>query len=249
MASMKTYSRRSFFYIFLVGLILLAATIAGFYYGLQLLGREMARQAEAVQTAGELAGKLSPLAAQYFIYGAAGLAGLFLILGLILWLGLRRTARRAMEAAGPAQVPKPSRSESSAAQKEAARRIEQRVYLYLLSLLQREGRLVDFFSEDLDQYPDDQIGAAVRGIHENCKKTIEKNLKLEPVIDKPEGEETRIDPGFDPHAIKLTGNVTGEPPFKGILRHRGWRTAKLDLPTLSDVQDIGIIAPAEVEIA
>lgn len=248
MSSMKAYSRRSFVYIFLSGLVLLAAAVSGIYYGLQMIGKQMALQADTAQTAGELAGWLKSLAEQYFIYGAAGLAGVFLILGLILWLGLKRTARRALEAATPARAPRASESASSEAQKQAARRIEQRVFLYLLSLLQREGRLVDFFAEDLEQYQDAQIGAAVRGIHENCKKTIEKNLKLVPVIDKLEGEETLIEPGFDPHAVKLTGNVTGEPPFKGILRHRGWRTNKMDLPTLSDVQDTGIIAPAEVEI-
>jgi hypothetical protein len=246
MLSMKAYSRRSFVYILLSGLVLLAAAVSGIYYGLQMIGKQMALQAETAQTAGELAGWLKPLAEQYFIYGAASLAGVFLILGLILWLGLKRTARRALETAAPARAPKASAS--SEAQKQAARRIEQRVFLYLLSLLQREGRLMDFFAEDLEQYQDAQIGAAVRGIHENCKKTIEKNLKLAPVIDKLEGEETLIEPGFDPHAVKLTGNVAGEPPFKGILRHRGWRTSKLDLPTLSDVQDTGIIAPAEVEI-
>jgi hypothetical protein len=248
MASIKTYSRRSFVYIFLTILVLLAATVTSLYYGLQLLDSEMASQPETAQTAGEIADRLTSLDEPYLAYGAAGLTGVFLILGLILWLGLRRTARRVVEAAVPAPAPKPSRTEPSAAQKKAAKRIEQRMFLYLLSLLQREGRLVDFFAENLEQYQDAQIGAAVRGIHENCKKTIEKNLKLAPVIDQPEGEKTRIEPGFDPHAVKLTGNVTGEPPFTGVLRHRGWRTTRLDLPTLSDVEDTGIIAPAEVEI-
>jgi len=115
-------------------------------------------------------------------------------------------------------------------------------------VLQRQGRLVDFLSEDLDVYEDEQIGAAVRGIHENCKKVISKSLTLEAVISGSEGEEVTVDEGFDPGAIKLTGNVTGQPPFKGILRHKGWRTKKLELPVLSDAQDAAIIAPAEVEI-
>jgi len=68
------------------------------------------------------------------------------------------------------------------------------------------------------------------------------------VIDRSEGEEIQVEPGFDPDAIKLTGNVTGEPPFKGILRHKGWRTRKLELLALSGGQDARIIAPAEVEI-
>jgi len=32
------------------------------------------------------------------------------------------------------------------------------------------------------------------------------------------------------------------------LRHKGWRTRKLELPALSGGQDARIIAPAEVEI-
>src|SRR6185295_12303890 len=38
--------------------------------------------------------------------------------------------------------------------------------LRLLGALQEEGRFVDFVEEDLGPYSDDQIGAAVRGIHE-----------------------------------------------------------------------------------
>ena len=107
---------------------------------------------------------------------------------------------------------------------------------------------MDFFSEDLNLYEDAQIGGAVRAIHENCKKAVNKSLSLEAVIDRKEGEEIQVEPGFDPDAVKLTGNVTGEPPFKGILRHKGWRTRKLELPDLSGGQDVRIICPAEVEI-
>jgi hypothetical protein len=118
----------------------------------------------------------------------------------------------------------------------------------MLSVLQREGRLIDFFAENLDEYEDDQIGAAVRTIHENSKKGMEKYLKTEAVVAEPEEAEIEIPPDFDPNAIKLTGNVAGDPPFKGVVRHRGWKAKKLDLPTLSAVRDPLIIAPAEVEI-
>src|SRR5258708_33455175 len=37
--------------------------------------------------------------------------------------------------------------------------------LRLLSVLQREGRLVDFLLEDIQAYPDAQVGSAVRYIH------------------------------------------------------------------------------------
>jgi hypothetical protein len=115
-------------------------------------------------------------------------------------------------------------------------------------VLQREGRLLDFFSEDLSQYEDGQIGAAVRNIHENCKNALNKYLKPSAVIDKNEGDEVSVPKNFDVNSIKLTGNVVNEPPFHGVLRHRGWQVARLELPTLTSVQNPRIIAPAEVEI-
>lgn len=123
-----------------------------------------------------------------------------------------------------------------------------RYYLHMLSVLQREGRLVDFLQEDLSLYDDGQIGAVVRSIHDNCKKSLIKNLSPQPVMEETEGDPVNVPPDFDPAAIKLTGNVTGEPPFRGILRHRGWRAASLELPEITGTGDPKIIAPAEVEI-
>jgi len=77
----------------------------------------------------------------------------------------------------------------------------------------------------------------VRSIHENCKKSLMKNLSPQPVMEETEGDAVSVPPDFDPAAIKLTGNVTGEPPFKGILRHRGWRAASLELPEITGTGD------------
>jgi Domain of unknown function (DUF2760) len=125
---------------------------------------------------------------------------------------------------------------------------EKRLFVHLFSVLQRHGRLMDFLQEDLSRYEDEQIGAAVRSIHENCRKTLDRYLSPEPVIAKPEGERVEIAAGFDQHAIKLVGNVVGQPPFSGILRHRGWQLHTIRLPKLSDTENPNIIAPAEVEI-
>jgi len=141
----------------------------------------------------------------------------------------------------------PSREEKQE-EKKARLQMNQRYYLHLLSVLQREGRLIDFFEEDLNQYEDAQIGAAVRSIQDVCKQTINKTLSPKPVFEKPEGETVTIPADFDAATVKLTGNVSGEPPFTGVLRHRGWRAGKLELPTLSGSPDPRIIAPAEVEI-
>lgn len=119
----------------------------------------------------------------------------------------------------------------------------------LLALFQREGRLVDFLREDIQPYDDSQIGAAVREIHKACRQVLTEHLTLEPVLSGNEGDEITVPQGFDPSAIRLTGNVSGEPPFHGSLRHAGWRATQMKLPAQPAGQDPKIITPAEVEIA
>ncbi len=117
-----------------------------------------------------------------------------------------------------------------------------------LALLQRDGRLIDFITEDIAPYQDAQIGAAVRDVHESCRKALDHYFALEPVIASEEGQPVTVEPGFDPAAVKLIGNVTGSPPLRGVLRHRGWRVAEAHLPPLPADGGRSIIAPAEVEI-
>ncbi len=119
----------------------------------------------------------------------------------------------------------------------------------LLAILQREGRLLDFLQEEVDAYSDAQIGAAVRDIHRGCKKALAEHMPVEPVLREPENAQVRVDPGFDPSRIRLVGNVVGEPPFTGALRHHGWRIAKVTLPTPARGTDPTVVAPAEVELA
>jgi hypothetical protein len=118
----------------------------------------------------------------------------------------------------------------------------------LLNILQRDARLVDFLREDIKPYPDAQVGAAVRNLHESCQQVLNRYLQLEPVINSAEGESVDVKEGFDPASIKLIGNVSGKPPLKGILRHRGWQVTKVDLPALPENNSQLVLAPAEVEI-
>jgi hypothetical protein len=118
----------------------------------------------------------------------------------------------------------------------------------LLALLQRDGRLIDFLTEDIAPYQDAQIGAAVRDVHASCRKALDHYLQLEPIMNDEEGQSVTVAPGFDPAAIKLIGNVTGQPPLRGVLRHRGWRVKKVNLPPLPDGDGRAVIAPAEVEM-
>jgi len=46
----------------------------------------------------------------------------------------------------------------------------------------------------------------------------------------------------------VTGNLVGQPPFTGSLRHRGWRVTEVRLPKLAERHDAHVVAPAEVEL-
>ncbi|SMC27492.1 protein of unknown function [Desulfacinum hydrothermale DSM 13146] len=119
----------------------------------------------------------------------------------------------------------------------------------ILSILQRQGRFIDFLEEDLGPYEDAQIGAAVRTIHESCKAALAEYVQLETVMDEEEGAQVTIPVGFDAAAIRLTGQVEGDPPFRGVLRHRGWRIRKIQLPRITaHLGKEKIVAPAEVEV-
>lgn len=118
----------------------------------------------------------------------------------------------------------------------------------ILAILQRDGRLIDFLMEDLSAYPDAQIGAAVRDVHAGCRQSISRYLTLEPVLDDEEGKSVTIERGTDAARIKVVGNIAGTPPFRGVVRHRGWEATRVELPPLG-ASSRTIVAPAEVEVA
>jgi hypothetical protein len=119
----------------------------------------------------------------------------------------------------------------------------------LLALLQQEGRFVDFLSEDIAHYDDAQIGAAVRAIHAGCRKALQERVEIERIYSAEDGSQVDVGPGFDPAAVRVTGNVSGNPPFHGTLQHGGWRVKQIRLPRSTGVAEARIIAPAEVEVA
>jgi hypothetical protein len=135
----------------------------------------------------------------------------------------------------PAPTPPPPRDEGTAA-------------VQILALLQKEGRLLDFLQEEIGGYADEQVGAAVRSIHAGCRKVLGEHVGLTPVLAGEEESKVEVPRGFDPSRIRLIGNVTGEPPFSGVLRHHGWRATALKLPASPAGFDSSVIAPAEVEL-
>jgi hypothetical protein len=117
----------------------------------------------------------------------------------------------------------------------------------MLAILQRDGRLVDFLMEDLAAYSNDQVGTAVRDVHRGCRQALDKYATLAPVLDDAEGQTVTVAAGSDAARIKVIGNAAGAPPFRGVLRHRGWEATRLELPPLPAAGRT-VIAPAEVEV-
>src|SRR5262245_25172200 len=169
---------------------------------------------------------------QEFWFGATAGAAILavLVLGLLFAMGgprvglglkaLGRTLRDPQFAGkveplltAPIEVPKPPKPSGAP--------------LRMLALLQREGRLLDFLMEDISGYADAQVGLAVREVHKQCQDAIKKALDLAPVLPQPQDESVEVPAGFDPSAVRLTGNVTGTPPFKGVLKHQGWRVKQI----------------------
>jgi hypothetical protein len=110
--------------------------------------------------------------------------------------------------------------------------------LQMLNILQRDSRLIDFLMEDITGYADDQVGAAVRTLHSDCRASLNRHVTLTPVIDGVEGTFQKLDASKTPASGKVSG---------GILRHRGWFASSVTLPVLGK-QDPAVLTPAELEV-
>jgi hypothetical protein len=145
-------------------------------------------------------------------------------------------------AAGIGRVPDPAPAVVRATPPDPVDRATQ-----MLALLQRDGRLLDFLMEDLAAYPDAQVGGAVRDVHGGSRLALDRYVSLAPVMHEEEGQTVSVDRGADAARIKIVGNVAGQPPYKGVLRHRGWEATRVELPPLP-TSGRSIVAPAEVEV-
>lgn len=172
--------------------------------------------------------------------------------------GRARLVRDAMPALPPAAQPKaPELSEPKTPEREPERKKPELAApalagnasaLQLLALLQREGRLVDFLEQDIAAFPDADVGAAARVVHEGCRKALREHATIVALREEDEGAKVTLEAGFDASLVKLVGNVTGKGPYSGVLQHRGWKATRLELPTPVAAHDPAILAPAEVEL-
>jgi hypothetical protein len=120
--------------------------------------------------------------------------------------------------------------------------------LAVLAALQREGRLIDFLKEDMGAFSDAEVGAAARVVHTGCRKVFSDYFVVEPILKEDEGASVKVPAGFDPQRIRLTGNVAGQPPFRGTLKHHGWVATEVRLPAVAETLDARVLAAAEVEL-
>jgi len=138
-------------------------------------------------------------------------------------------AQKLVKPAGPVpQAPAtatPSVSRLKEVERPAAEAFDRAVQM--LALLQRDGRLIDFLAENISAYPDAQLGAAVRTIHETCRQALDHYVKLEPILNSEEDQPVTVQVGFDSATIKLLGNVVGKPARGGDGLGRGlWHGAR-----------------------
>jgi len=164
-------------------------------------------------------------------YAIGGVAGV--LVGLVLGF----LAFKGKGTAAPAAPAKPSGPSKPSAEP-----------LRLLAALQQEARLVDFLMEDISAAGDAQVGQAVRDIHAKARAVLTQHLDLGPVLKQSEGETATVERGFDPSAVRVLGNVTGEPPFTGSVQHPGWRVKAIRLSPPPAVHDGFVLQPAEVQV-
>lgn len=195
--------------------------------------------------------------------GIAGLLSLLLWL-IIMWVGgkaidnaaaqaqaiqLARQATSQPQAAVDSAPTLPTPGPEPAPKADLPQEPDEASAIQILAILQRKGRLIDFLQEDLTAFEDAQIGAAVRTIHEGCNQALAETVELAPIFEATEGSTVTIEPNFDSHAIRLVGSVSNDPPFNGVLRHKGWRAVNITLPErMGESDDKMIIAAAEVEV-
>ncbi|MFT5675404.1 MAG: hypothetical protein ACI808_001335 [Paraglaciecola sp.] len=120
--------------------------------------------------------------------------------------------------------------------------------LQLLSVMQKEGRLIDFINQEVNDFSDDQVAAAARVVHAGVKSAITQYVQFAPVSESPEGETISLAEDFDKNEYRLTGNIVGTGPFSGTLVHKGWKVTSLNFPLLAKNTDLHVVAPAEVEL-
>lgn len=178
-------------------------------------------------------------------------AALGLPLALLLWQ-MVEISRKGAEKHKQEQESAPAAEPSAAAVEQDPRRLQDAAVLQFLARLQEKGRLVDFIMDDMTPYGDEQVGAAARIVHQGCQEVMADFFKIAPLHEGAEEERITLAQGYDSAAYRLVGSVPEQPPYTGVVLHRGWITQSVNLPRVDSAalmdDDTYVIAPAEVEI-
>lgn len=122
------------------------------------------------------------------------------------------------------------------------------VALRLLATLQEEARLLDFVSEEMDEYSDAEVGAAARGIHQALRRSLADRVELRAIREEEEGSIVEVPDDVEPGTLRVVG-APGSGPNRGTLVHGGWYATEVRLPRPTPGSDARVLAPAEVEVA
>lgn len=174
-------------------------------------------------------------------------AGVILLTLFIAWQSVVASRSR-QEPSTPAVQPPPPVAPPRPAKPEPTQTGEA---LILLSLLQEKGRFLDYVTEDITAFNDAQVAAASRVVHQGCSAVIKECLALSPTHEGKEGDRITLDKSSDPNRYRLLGKVPQEPPYQGVVVHRGWQTTKLALPRFTrpvDPTGPNVITPMDVEV-
>ncbi|WP_236695925.1 DUF2760 domain-containing protein [Rhodopirellula islandica] len=116
----------------------------------------------------------------------------------------------------------------------------------LLAALQRDARLVDLIHENLDQYADDQVGAAARPCLKQCRQTLDRLLGIVPLVEVGDGQVLPVDASTSSARLRWVGESSGA--SQGKVVHHGWVATQVQLPAWSgSADDALVIAPAQVQ--
>ena len=189
------------------------------------------------------------LYALYFV--AASLAvSLWLLLKALTWKA--PVSEKALDSteADEERVTRKAPPTKAAAAPDAPKAQAEAEVLSLLGVFQNKGRLIDFLMDDVSSYSDAQVGAAARVVQQGCKSVLQEHFTIVPVSSEKEGSTITVPEDAPADEYRLVGNVQGEPPFTGVLAHKGWKATNVKLPRVikADGDRLPAIAPAQVEL-
>ena len=119
--------------------------------------------------------------------------------------------------------------------------------VFLLSLFQKQGRLVDFLQQDIASFSNAEVGEAARVVHGGCARILGDYFTMEAIRTEEEGGWSAL-MRTTIYQKSLTGNLRGSAPYRGELLHHGWKISDQHPPEQLDPKARFIVQPAEIEV-